>query len=48
MDNNIYFRNVAINMAYTYTIEEIKKIAVPVAKQYGVEKVALFVSYAKG
>lgn len=37
-----------INMAYTYTIEEIRKIAVPVAKQYGVEKVALFGSYAKG
>lgn len=35
-------------MLQTFTIEEIRKIAVPVAKQYGVEKVALFGSYAKG
>ena len=35
-------------MNRTYTIEEIKAIAVPVAKRYGLEKVALFVSYAKG
>lgn len=35
-------------MLQTFTIEEIKKITVPVAKQYGVEKVALFGSYAKG
>ncbi len=35
-------------MARTYTIDEIKKITIPVAKQYGVEKVALFGSYAKG
>jgi len=31
-----------------YTIEEIRKIAVPIAQQYGVEKLALFGSYAKG
>lgn len=37
-----------IVMAQTYTIDEIKNITVPVAKQYGVEKVALFGSYAKG
>lgn len=35
-------------MNRTYTIEEIKAIAVPVAKRYGLEKVALFGSYAKG
>lgn len=35
-------------MAKTYTIDEIKNIAVPVAQQYGVERVALFGSYAKG
>lgn len=35
-------------MAQTYTIDEIKRIAVPVAKQYGIEKMALFGSYAKG
>lgn len=35
-------------MAQTYTIDEIKNITVPVAKQYGLEKVALFGSYAKG
>lgn len=35
-------------MARTYTIDEIKNITVPVAKQYGVEKVALFGSCAKG
>ena len=35
-------------MARIYTIDEIKNITVPVAKQYGVEKVALFGSYAKG
>jgi len=31
-----------------YTIEEIRKIAVPIAQQYGVEKLALFGSYAAG
>jgi len=31
-----------------YTIEEIRKIAVPIAQQYGVEKLALFGSYANG
>ena len=31
-----------------YTIEEIKRIAVPIAKQYGVKKLALFGSYARG
>ena len=35
-------------MSKTYTIDEIKNITVPVAKQYGIEKVALFGSYAKG
>ena len=35
-------------MAHTYTIDEIRNITVPVAKQYGVEKIAPFDSYAKG
>ena len=35
-------------MTKIYTIDEIKRITVPLAEQYGVEKVALFGSYAKG
>lgn len=35
-------------MGKCYTIDEIKSIAVEVAKEYGVEKVALFGSYARG
>ena len=35
-------------MAKNYTIEEIKNITVPIAIHYGLEKVALFGSYAKG
>ena len=31
-----------------YSIEEIKEIVAPIAKQYGVEKVYLFGSYARG
>ncbi|MDR0937326.1 MAG: nucleotidyltransferase domain-containing protein [Oscillospiraceae bacterium] len=31
-----------------YTISEIKDIAVPLAQQYGVDKLALFGSYARG
>ena len=31
-----------------YTIDEIKKISVPIAQKYGVEKLALFGSYARG
>jgi len=31
-----------------YTIEEIKNKAVPVAKKYGVKKLSLFGSYARG
>ena len=31
-----------------YTIDEIKRISVPVAKKYGVKKLALFGSYARG
>ena len=31
-----------------YTIEEIKKIVQPIAKNYGVENVFLFGSYARG
>ena len=35
-------------MNKTYTIDEIKKITVPVAQKYGVKKLALFGSYARG
>ena len=35
-------------MDRAYTINEIKRIAVPVARQYGVKKMALFGSYARG
>ena len=31
-----------------YSIEEIKEIVAPIAKRYGVEKVYLFGSYARG
>ena len=31
-----------------YTIDEIKKISVPIAEKYGVKKLALFGSYARG
>ena len=32
----------------TYTIDEIKIIVMPIAKKYGVDKVCLFGSYARG
>jgi len=35
-------------MDRAYTIEEIKDISVPVAQRYGVKKLALFGSYARG
>ena len=35
-------------MEKLYTIEEIKRISVPVAQKYGVKKLALFGSYARG
>lgn len=35
-------------MERTYTIDEIKKISVPVAEKYGVKKMSLFGSYARG
>jgi predicted nucleotidyltransferase len=35
-------------MSHKYTTEEIRQIAVPIAKQYGVAKLALFGSYARG
>ena len=35
-------------MDKTYTIDEIKKVSIPVAKKYGIKKLALFGSYAKG
>ncbi|MDR2559058.1 MAG: nucleotidyltransferase family protein [Oscillospiraceae bacterium] len=36
------------NMNEAYNIDEIKKISVPIAKKYGVKKLALFGSYARG
>jgi predicted nucleotidyltransferase len=35
-------------MAGIYAIDEIKKISVPIAQKYGVKKLALFGSYARG
>lgn len=35
-------------MNKSYTIDEIKNIATDVAKKYGIEKIALFGSYARG
>jgi len=35
-------------MGRPYSLEEIKKISVPVAQKYGVKKLALFGSYARG
>lgn len=35
-------------MEKSYTIDEIKKISIPVARKYGVKKLALFGSYARG
>ena len=35
-------------MAETNSIDEIRKIAVPIAQKYGVKKLALFGSYARG
>lgn len=32
----------------TYTIEEIKEKAIPIAQKYGVESLSLFGSYARG
>ena len=31
-----------------YTLEEIKYIAIPIAKTYGIKSISLFGSYAKG
>ncbi|MCL2615609.1 MAG: nucleotidyltransferase domain-containing protein [Dehalococcoidia bacterium] len=33
---------------HTFTIEEIKAIIAPVAQEYGVKRIALFGSYARG
>lgn len=35
-------------MPKIYSIEDIKRITVPVAQKYGVKKLALFGSYARG
>lgn len=32
----------------SYTIDEIKVIVIPIAKDYGIESISLFGSYAKG
>ena len=36
------------NMAKIYTIEELKAIIIPIAKKYGIQKVYLFGSIARG
>ena len=35
-------------MAAQYTIDQLKDIITPIAKQYGVESISLFGSYSKG
>ena len=35
-------------MGKSYTIDEIKSISIPIAQRYGVKKLALFGSYARG
>jgi predicted nucleotidyltransferase len=35
-------------MSGIYKIDDIKKISVPIAQEYGVKKLALFGSYARG
>ena len=35
-------------MSKLYTIEEIKELAIPIAKEHGVPKLALFGSFARG
>jgi hypothetical protein len=35
-------------MVETYTIDDIKRVSIPVARKYGVKKLALFGSYARG
>ena len=35
-------------MAVQYTIDQLKDIITPIAKQYGVESISLFGSYSKG
>jgi len=35
-------------MERSYTIDEIKSISIPIAQKYGVKKLALFGSYARG
>ena len=37
-----------ISMAVQYTIDQLKDIITPIAKQYGVESISLFGSYSKG
>jgi hypothetical protein len=35
-------------MAGIYAVEDIKRISIPIAQRYGVKKLALFGSYARG
>lgn len=37
-----------ISVAAQYTIDQLKDIITPIAKQYGVESISLFGSYSKG
>lgn len=43
--NLLYLESV---ISMVYTISEIKKISVPIAKEYGVDSLSLFGSYARG
>ena len=44
----MYYLSTDIGGFMIYTIDEIKKIAVPIAKSFGVDSLSLFGSYARG
>jgi len=46
--NQRYFKGGESMAAKKYTIEEIKAVVEPIARKYGVERVYLFGSYARG
>jgi len=41
-------KGVDTSMKKAYTIDEIKHISIPIAQKYGVKRLALFGSYARG
>lgn len=43
-----YNKGVIVLTSQIYTIDEIKRIVTPIAEQYGVSRVYLFGSYARG